>query len=111
MGKPLPDQAKQLLQKAQDNGSLQARKALQWLTSQNQDKNSFLEPVSIVKAAVPTGKSADLMYLDALKAWNRGDEDSSRLMLSQILNQYPNYTPAKNTNDQLGQVSKLGSWG
>ena len=110
-GKPMSAQGMQLLQMAKDNGSPQARKALQWLATKNEDKTSFLEPVSVAQVPVATEKAADLMYLDALNAWNRGDETFSRRMLDRILNQYPDYTPAKRTYEQLGQGGKLGAWG
>lgn len=104
-------QGKQLLLQAQNNGSMQARKALQWLASQDQERSSFIEPVTLTQPVIATEKSADLMYLDALNTWNRGDETSSRLMLTRILTQYPDYTPAKRTYEQLGQGAKLGTWG
>lgn len=108
----MPEQGLQLLKVAASNGSLQARNALQWMASRNQDdKTSFVEPVSIVKESASMGQPADLMYLDALNTWNRGDETSSRRMLSQILNQYPDYSPAKHTYEQLGQGTSAGTWG
>jgi len=111
MGKRMPEQGMQLLQMANVNGSLQARKALQWLATQKQEKTSFLEPVTIIQVPTLTGKPADLMYLDALNTWNRGDEATSRMMLNHILNEYPDYSPAKHTYEQLGQGTHVGSWG
>ena len=103
-----------LLQTAESNGSPQARQALQRLATQNQDgTNKVIEQpvVTVNKMPAVTEKPADLMYLDALNAWNRGDEVSSRMLLSNIMTQYPNYTPAKQTYDQLGQSMKAGFWG
>ncbi len=105
----LPQQGKQMLLQAQNNGSPQARKALQWLASQEIGQSSFLEPVLVSNPSTSTRKSADLMYLDALNTWNRGDESSSRMMLNRIVTQYPDYTPAKRAYDQLAQGIKLRS--
>ncbi len=99
-------QSLQLLQTAEANGSPQARNVLQRLDSLNHEKTaSFIEPV--VKLPSSKGESADLMYMDALNAWNRGDELLSRIILGRILNQYPDYTPAKQANEQLGQGLKI----
>lgn len=111
MGKPMPEQGLKLLQQASSNGSQSASKVLQWLASKNQEKLSFLEPVSTATAPFTSNKPADLMYLDALNALNRGDEAFSRMMLSTILTRYPNYTPAKQTYDQLGADVKANTWG
>lgn len=102
-GVPLSKQGMQLLLQAQDNGSLQARKALQWFASQKLSETSFIEPIVLTQPAVSTGNSADLMYLDALNTWNRGDETSSRMMLNSLLMQYPDYSPARHAYEQLGQ--------
>lgn len=106
-----PEQAKILLQQAQDNGSPQARKALQWLAAQEQGKTSFVEPIQEAPLLAPSTQPADLMYLDALNTWNRGDEALSRTLLTRILTQYPDYSPAKHAYDQLGQSIKTGAWG
>ncbi len=45
----------------------------------------------------------DLMYLDALNEWNRGDERSSRIILDRIMTQFPHYIPAKRAYEQLNQ--------
>ena len=94
-GEHLVEQGKKLLIQAEKNGSLQAQKALQRLATQTQGQVSFLEPAVVVSSTATTKKSADLMYLDALNAWNRGDDLSSKMILSRILVQYPDYVPAK----------------
>lgn len=101
-GKRMPQEGKQLLQQAQENGSPQARRILQWLDSQGEKRNSFIEPVQIAQTPV-LAQPVDLMYLDALNEWNRGDERSSRVILDRIMTQFPHYTPAKRAYEQLNQ--------
>lgn len=99
-----PTEGKKWLKEAQNNGSPQASKALQWLATQEKDRSSFIEPAVVATTAPVTSKqSADLMYLDALNSWNRGDESSSRVILSRILVEYPDYLPAKQVYQQLSQ--------
>ena len=98
-----PSEAKRWLEEAQKNGSQQAQKALQVQATQGAAKNSFIEPVKSVPALDLSEKSAELMYLDALNAWNRGDESSSRVILSRIMQEYPSYLPAKQVYQQLSQ--------
>lgn len=101
--KQMPEAGLKLLQQARENGSPQARKALQLFSTRAEDKVSFIEPVQIIKLSDQTSEPADLMYLDALNTWNHGDESYSRAMLARILAQYPNYLPAKKTYEQLDQ--------
>lgn len=103
----MPAEGIKLLQQAQENGSLQARKALQLYSSQTQDKISFIEPVQIIKITGDANEPADLMYLDALNTWNHGDESYSRAILARILNQYPDYIPAKKAYEQLDKGISL----
>lgn len=102
-GKRMPQQGKQLLQQAEDNGSLQARRVLQWLSAQTQERMSFIEPISISQASVTAEQPADLMYFDALNEWNRGNERSTKLILDRLITQFPNYTPAKRAYEQLNR--------
>jgi len=102
-GQRSPEQGKQLLQQADENGNQQARKVLQWLEAQSQEHISFIEPLPANPAPILAGKAADLMYLDALSEWNRGDEILSRSILNQIMTQYPQYAPAKRAYEQLNQ--------
>ncbi|WED42204.1 SEL1-like repeat protein [Legionella cardiaca] len=97
------EEGKRLLQQASENGSQQARKVLQWLEAQQQERLSFIEPVVINQAPVLAGQSANLMYFDALSEWNRGDETLSRMILDRIMNQFPQYIPAKRAYEQLNQ--------
>ena len=99
---------KQLLQVAANNGSAQALRTLQRITAETEDHLSFIEPLTI-KQSKYVGRSADLMYLNALGAWNRGDEDSSRKIFSDLLAQYPNYGPAKQVYEQLMGLNSVVS--
>ncbi|WP_028388068.1 tetratricopeptide repeat protein [Legionella fairfieldensis] len=96
-------EGKRLLQQASVNGNLQARKMLQWLDAQQQERVSFIEPVAIKQLPVLAGQPAALMYFDALNEWNRGDEDLSRRILNRLMNQFPHYLPAKRAYEQLNQ--------
>ncbi|MFA5960640.1 MAG: endopeptidase IV [Tatlockia sp.] len=98
------EEGKRLLQQASDNGSLQARKMLQWLDSQQQDRVSFIEPFKFNQTLNAVGQeTADLMYFDALSEWNRGDVDLSRTILKRLMTQYPQFTPAKRAYEQLSR--------
>ncbi len=97
------EEGKRLLQQASDNGNLQARKMLQWLDAQQQDRVSFIEPVAFNRTPLLADQPADLMYFTALSEWNRGDEDSSRQILQRLMTQFPQYVPAKRAYEQLNQ--------
>ena len=102
LGTQQPDESKRLLALAKANGSLQAENRLQWMNAQQEAKVSFIQPVLINNLPEVSGQSADLMYLDALSEWNRGDELSSRTILNRLLTQFPQYSPAKWATEQLG---------
>ena len=110
-GKRMPQEGKQLLQQAKENGSLQARRVLQWLDSQGQDRSSFIEPVLMDKTPVLAEQPADLMYLNALNEWNRGDVGLSRIILDKLLVEFPDYTPAKRAYEQLNQPLSTAIFG
>ena len=97
------DKGKQLLKQASDNGSPQARKVLQRLEAA-QGRVSFIEPVLINRAPAVAGQSPDLIYLDAMNEWNRGDEVLSRMILQRLVTQYPHFAPAKRVYEQLNQA-------
>lgn len=98
---------KQLLQQASENGSLQARKTLQHMEAQAQARVSFIEPVMIKKTSIITGEAANMLYLDALNEWNRGDEILSRILLQHLVTIYPDFAPAKNIYDQVIQAKSV----
>jgi enhanced entry protein EnhC len=100
-GERLPEEGKKLLQLAQDNGSLPARIALQRLNATTQERVSFIEPVPANSSPMLADKDPELMYLDALNEWNRGNEELSRIILDKINIKFPNYTPAKRAYEQL----------
>ncbi len=109
-GKRMPEKGKQLLQSADENGSLQARRALQWLSAQSENRTSFIEPLAMRQMPALASRPVDLMYFDALNDWNRGDELSSRRTLDQIMTQFPNYIPAKRAYEQLtSQLNPKGT--
>lgn len=102
-GERSPQQAKQWLQQASLNGSPQASKMLHRLNAQEQTTLSFIEPLELSKAPEVAGQTAEQMYFDAISEWNRGDETMSRLILDRLMNQYPQYVPAKRAYQQLNQ--------
>lgn len=101
--------AQQLLQQASENGNLQARKVLQRMEAQAQVKVSFVEPIILNGTPILAGETANLMYLDALNEWNRGDELLSRMILRQLVTQYPDFAPAKQAYDQLNQAKSASA--
>ncbi len=103
-GEQLPEKGRQLLEQASENGNMQARKVLRRLDAQTQAKVSYVEPVQLNDIPVLEGNNADLIYLDALNEWNRGDEVMSRMILQRLVTQYPNFVPAKKTYEQLNQA-------
>ncbi|HHF7347772.1 TPA: tetratricopeptide repeat protein [Legionella feeleii] len=103
LGERKPELGKKLLEQARANGSPQASKLLQWMDAQQQERFSFIEPISINKVPSLADKSADLMYFDALSEWNSGDEAYSRMILDRLRNQFPQYVPAKRAYEQLNQ--------
>ncbi|BCA94207.1 enhanced entry protein EnhC [Legionella antarctica] len=109
-GESLPEKAKQLLKEASENGSPQARQILQRLEAQNQDRVSFIEPVMMNRVRALSGKPADLIYLDALNEWNRGDEVLSRMILHRLVTQYPNFVPAKRVYQKLIEAKRLSNY-
>ncbi len=96
-----PQQAKQWLVKAQSNGNLAATRALQWLNAQTQSQVSFIEPMLWVASSEAEDTSEKRLYLNALNAWNLGDEATSKTILTQLLNQDPDNEQAKQAYQQL----------
>lgn len=106
LGERSLSKGKELLQQASDNGSIQARKALQRMEAQTQARVSFIEPILMNKVPVIAEQSADFMYLQALNEWNQGDEILSRMILQRLVTQFPNFAPAKRAFYQLNQAQK-----
>ncbi|MFZ4077401.1 MAG: tetratricopeptide repeat protein [Legionellaceae bacterium] len=100
--------AKQLLQEAVNNGSLQASKTLLRINAQSEEQKSFIEPLMLNMPKL-ADQSANLMYFNALSAWNRGDEEFSRIILGDLLLRYPDYGPAKYVYEQLNEKSSVAS--
>lgn len=103
-GERQPDKGRRYLEQASENGSEQARKALQFLDAQQKKQVSYLEPLGLHPARLQDNMPADQLYFTALSEWNRGDELLSRSILRQLVKQYPHYAPAKRTYEQLNQA-------
>jgi len=95
LGEQGKTQAQQWLETAANQGSQQAEQILLWLSSQTDTRVSFIEPVAWSASTVTRDEPAHWRYLGAVNAWNQGNEGNSRMMLNQLLQEYPNYTPAK----------------
>lgn len=95
----------QLLKQAERHGSLQARKVLQWLDAQSQERLSYIEPIHFVtpQPTIST-QEANVMYLYAINEWNQGDELSSARLLDDICTQFPDFMPAKQAYKLLQQT-------
>lgn len=105
LGQYVPDQVKRMLQVASSNGSSQAHRMLNWMSAQQEQRVSFIEPVLFSNMMLLSSQPADLMYFDALSEWNRGDEVLSRLILNRLMDKYPHYVPAKRAYEQINQQS------
>ncbi|MGQ3890029.1 tetratricopeptide repeat protein [Legionella sp. CNM-1927-20] len=103
LGERQPEQGKELLKLASENGSWQARKMVHWMGALKEQRLSYIEPVNLDQVPVLAGQTADLMYMDAINEWNRGDEASSRKILNQLIKQFPHYMPAKRVYKQLNE--------
>jgi enhanced entry protein EnhC len=103
-GKPSAKLGKAYLLKAQKNGYGQAGNVLQRLDAQSEGRISYLTPIRMTADIDYVGQPADLMFLDAMNQWNRGDEILSRMILDKILFQFPHFKPAKRAYDQLHQT-------
>lgn len=110
-GEHSPDRAKLLLREAEANGNPQASRVLQWLAAQAQERTSFIEPAQVSKEQSLAERPVDLMYMDALNEWNRGDENSSRMILDKIRTEFPHYIPAQRAYEQLNQHATSGIFG
>lgn len=109
-GEKSPQKGKQLLEQARENGSLEAGKVLQRLEAQNQARVSYIEPALINKMPDVSNKTADLIYLDAMNEWNKGDEILTRILLHQLVTQYPNFIPAKLIYEQLNLTKQTSAY-
>jgi enhanced entry protein EnhC len=103
-GERLVDKGRKLLEQASQNGSKQAQQALQRLNAQTQGRVSFVEPIQMNQVPIlANGRAAELVYFDALNAWNRGDEAMSRMLLQRLVTQHPQFVPARRAYEQLNQ--------
>jgi enhanced entry protein EnhC len=109
LGERQLEQGKGLLRQASDNGYKKAHIMMEWLNAQQEQRLSFIEPVILDHTPILARDSADLMYLDALSEWNRGNETTSRMILNRIMKQFPHYAPAKRAYEQINQQGKATS--
>lgn len=101
LGEQMISQGKALLQEASKNGNRSAEKTLSRLSCGQEKQGSFIESISFNQPALLRQQSAELMYFDALNAWNRGDETLSKQILHQLIAKYPNYLPGKKAFELL----------
>lgn len=91
-----------LLEQSKANGNADAQTMLWLIRAKNNMDVSFIQPVTFNKTYnLYAHQSPSLQYLDAINAWNAGDEKLSKIMLYKILVQYPNNPLAKKTYKQL----------
>ncbi len=108
LGNPQLNESRALLKKASDNGNSEAFSKMQWLDAHQGQSLSFIATVPLSSARIRIGEeSANILYLIALNEWNRGDEHHSRLLLSDIVAKYPNFTPARRAVELLTHNEKV----
>ncbi len=110
-GERSPEKGQMLLKQASENGSAEAQKVLQRLEAQNQPKVSYIESSGMHHSVAFNNEAADLMYLNALNEWNRGDELLSRTILKHLVTEYPHFAPAKRVYEQINQASLKTNFG
>lgn len=103
LGTPNLEKGKAWLEQAVENGSMPAKKIMQRLSAQHELQISFIEPVQLNQLPIAAGETAERMYLEAMNEWNRGDENLSRRILHRVVEQFPNYLPAKRAYYQLNE--------
>lgn len=98
----LPPEGMKWLTTASQNGNYRAAIILQRLAAQNKEtKKSYLEPVNIQNDITTADSSASHLYMQALNAWNHGDEARSYNLLKKLITVYPDYEPAKKAWDAI----------
>lgn len=95
LGEQNKSQAQQWLRVAASLGSSQAEQTLLWQSAQSDARVSFIQPAPFHTPIITADEPVYWQYLGAVNAWNQGNERSSRVMLSRMVNEYPNYAPAK----------------
>jgi enhanced entry protein EnhC len=97
----LPPKGQGLLQQARENGSIEAALLLRRIEARTKSQVSFIEPVFVKETLSSTKEPADILYFNALSAWNSGDEKTFRRALRQLKETYPSYVPAKKAYEEL----------
>lgn len=96
-----PLKGQELLQQARENGSTEAALLLRRIEARTKSQVSFIEPVFVKENLSKTQEPADILYFNALSAWNSGDEKASRRALRQLREAYPSYVPAQKAYEEL----------
>jgi enhanced entry protein EnhC len=95
---------------SQKNGNKEAGSMLEWVRAKTKPMVSFVQPIRFSsRLVIYDDLSQDLMYIDALNAWNVGDESYSKAILSGLLVRHPNNSLAKETYKQLISINSLKS--
>lgn len=95
------------LEKAVSGGNIEANMRLNLVQAQNNNKISFIQPVIFSsKITDDNQKTPELQYLDALNAWNTGNEKITKDLLYKILVNYPNNFLAKETYKLISYTKK-----
>ncbi|MDF1757309.1 MAG: tetratricopeptide repeat protein [Legionellaceae bacterium] len=104
------DQGLRWLKEAQKYGDANAETLIDWVGAKNSVKLSFIQPAQFsAQVKVPDSTPSDLLYLNALNAWNVGEERYSKQLLSGLLSRHPNNFLAKETYKQLISINSLKS--
>lgn len=90
------------LEKSRSNGNQEATTMLDWAKAKNDAKLSYIQPVpAMLKVSFSGEESPDFQYLQALNAWNTGNEKFTKELLYAILAKYPNNFLAKETYKKI----------
>lgn len=92
---------RKFLEQASENGNQAAAILLLKLDAAKGDKVSYVEPFMLNSGYSIAAQTPNIIYYNALNAWNRGDETLSRLMLNRLIQTWPDYTPGQRAVEQL----------
>lgn len=96
------------LEKSSANGNKEAVRMLDLAKATNNEKLSFIQPVpAIVKVKLNGDDSVDFQYLQALNAWNTGNERFTKELLYAILAKDPNNSLVKESYKKIISLSIL----
>ncbi len=96
------------LEKSLSSGNEEAGTMLNWVKAKNDNKLSFIQPMpSMTMVNIVAQESPELQYIEALNAWNVGNERFTKALLSKILVKHPNNSLAKETYKQVISINTL----